>query len=44
MSYLRTWDCLAKVNVSSNKKHKLGQKTIEVFSLGMFFTLLDIGS
>jgi hypothetical protein len=27
ISYLRTWGCLAKVNVSINKKCKLGPKT-----------------
>jgi hypothetical protein len=27
LSYLRTWGCLAKVNVPINKKHKLGPKT-----------------
>ena len=26
LSYLRTWGCLAKVNVPINKKHKLGLK------------------
>jgi hypothetical protein len=28
LSYMRTWGCLAKVNVPINKKHKLGPKTI----------------
>jgi transposase InsO family protein len=33
LSYLRTWGCLAMVNVPINKKHKLGPKTIDcVFS------------
>jgi hypothetical protein len=28
LSYLRTWGCLAKVNVSINKKRKLGPKIV----------------
>ena len=28
LSYLRTWGCLAKVNVPINKKRKLGPKTV----------------
>jgi hypothetical protein len=41
--YLRTCGCLAKVNVSINKKRKLGQKMLIVFFLGMLSTTLDIG-
>jgi transposase InsO family protein len=44
ISHLRTWGCLAKVNVSINKKHKLGPKTVDCVFLGMLFTALDIGS
>jgi hypothetical protein len=29
LSYMRTWDCLAKVNVPINKKHKLGPKAVD---------------
>jgi hypothetical protein len=29
LSYLRTWCCLAKVNVPINKKHKLAPKTMD---------------
>ena len=29
LSYLRTWGCLAKVNVPINKKCKLGPKTVD---------------
>jgi hypothetical protein len=29
LSYLRTWGCLAKVNVPINKKRKLGPKTVD---------------
>ena len=29
LSYLRTWRCLAKVNVPINKKRKLGPKTVD---------------
>jgi hypothetical protein len=29
LSYLRTWGCLAKVNVPINKKHKLGPKIVD---------------
>jgi len=32
--YLRTWSCLAKVNVPINKKHKLGPKTVDCVFLG----------
>jgi hypothetical protein len=34
LSYLRTWGCLAKVNVPINKKHKLGSKTVNCVFLG----------
>jgi hypothetical protein len=29
LSYLRTWGCLTKVNVSINKKRKLGPKIVD---------------
>jgi hypothetical protein len=34
LSYLRTWDCLTKVNVPINKKRKLGPKTMDCVFLG----------
>ena len=34
LSYLRTWDCLAKVNVPINKKRKFGPKTVDCVFLG----------
>ena len=34
LSYLRTWGCLAKVNVSIPKKRKLGPKTVDCVNLG----------
>ena len=34
LSYLRTWGCLAKVNVPINKKCKLGPKTVDCVFLG----------
>jgi hypothetical protein len=34
LSYLRTWGCLAKVNVPINKKRKLGSKTVDCIFLG----------
>jgi hypothetical protein len=34
ISYLRTWGCLAKVNVPINKKRKLGPKTVDCIFLG----------
>ncbi|WVZ85747.1 hypothetical protein U9M48_032635 [Paspalum notatum var. saurae] len=34
LSYLRIWGCLAKVNVSINKKRKLGPKTVDCIFLG----------
>ena len=37
LSYLRTWRCLAKVNVSILKKRKLGPKTVDCVFLGYAF-------
>jgi hypothetical protein len=34
LSYLRTWGCLANVNVPINKKRKLGPKTVDCIFLG----------
>ena len=34
VSYLRTWGCLAKVNVPINKKRKLGPKTVDCIFFG----------
>jgi hypothetical protein len=34
LSYLRTWGCLAMVNVLINKKRKLGPKTVDCVFLG----------
>jgi hypothetical protein len=34
LSYLHTWGCLAKVNMSINKKRKLGPKTVDGIFLG----------
>jgi hypothetical protein len=34
LSYLRTWGCLAKVNVPITKKRKLGLKTVDCVFLG----------
>nr|AAT77072.1 retrotransposon protein, putative, Ty1-copia sub-class [Oryza sativa Japonica Group] len=34
LSYLRTWGCLAKVNVPITKKPKLGSKTVDCVFLG----------
>jgi hypothetical protein len=34
LSYLCTWGCLAKINVSINKKRKLGPKTVDCVFLG----------
>jgi hypothetical protein len=31
---MRTWGCLAKVNVPINKKRKLGPKTVDYVFLG----------
>jgi hypothetical protein len=36
-SYLRTWGCLAKVNVPINKKCKLGPKIVDCVFLGYAF-------
>jgi hypothetical protein len=37
LSYLRTWGCLAKVNVPINKKRELGPKTVDCMFLGYSF-------
>jgi transposase InsO family protein len=37
LSYLRTWGCLAKVNVPINKKRKLGPQTVDCVFLGYAF-------
>jgi hypothetical protein len=37
LSYLRTWGCLAKVNVPINKKRKLGPKTVDCIFVGYSF-------
>src|SRR3954471_15353088 len=37
LSYLRTWVCLAKVNVPIPKKRKLGPKTMDCVFLGYAF-------
>jgi hypothetical protein len=37
LSYLRTWGCLAKLNVPINKKRKLGPKTVDRVFLGYSF-------
>src|SRR6266542_2950208 len=34
LSYLRTWGCLAKVNIPITKKLKLGPKTVDCVFLG----------
>jgi hypothetical protein len=34
LSYLRTWGCMAKVNVPINKKRKLGPRTVDCIFLG----------
>ena len=34
LSYLRTWGCLAKVNILIPKKRKLGPKTVDCIFLG----------
>ena len=41
LSYLRTWGCLAKVNVPIVKKRKLGPKTIDCVFLG--YALHSVG-
>jgi transposase InsO family protein len=42
LSYLRTWGCLAKVNVPINKKRKLGPKTVDCLFLGYAITVWAI--
>jgi transposase InsO family protein len=37
LSYLRTWGCLAKVNMLINKKRKLGPQTVNCVFLGYAF-------
>src|SRR6266498_4056205 len=37
LSYLRTWGCLAKVNVPIPKKRKLGPNTVDCVFLGYAF-------
>src|SRR4051812_5132182 len=37
LSYLRTWGCLAKVNIPIPKKRKLGPKTMDCVLLGYAF-------
>ena len=37
LSYLRTWGCLAKVNIPISKKRKLGPKTVDYVLLGYAF-------
>jgi hypothetical protein len=37
LSYLRTWGCLAKVNLQIPKKRKLGPKTVDCVLLGYAF-------
>ena len=37
LSYLRTWGCLAKVNVPIPKKRKLGPRTVDCVFLGYAF-------
>ena len=34
LSYLRTWGCLAKVNIPISKKRKLGPKIVDCVFLG----------
>jgi len=34
LSYLRTWGCLAKVNIPIAKKHKLRPKIVDCIFLG----------
>ena len=41
LSYLRTWGCLAKVNVPINKKRKLRPKTIDCVFLG--YAIQNVG-
>ena len=37
LSYLRTWGCLAKVNIPIPKKRKLGPKTVDCVLLAIDF-------
>ena len=37
LSYLRTWGCLAEVNIPIPKKRKLGPKTVDCVLLGYAF-------
>ena len=37
LSYLRTWGCLAKVNVPVPKERKLGPQTVDCVFLGYAF-------
>ena len=41
LSYLRTWGCLAKVNVPIPKKRKLGPKTVDCVFLEYSFHIID---
>jgi hypothetical protein len=41
LSYLRTWGCLAKINVSINKKRKLRPKTVDCIFIGYAFHIID---
>nr|ABA95374.1 retrotransposon protein, putative, Ty1-copia subclass [Oryza sativa Japonica Group] len=41
LSYLRTWGCLAKVNVPIAKKRKLGPKTVDCVFLGYAIHSVD---
>ena len=43
LSYLRTWGCLAKVNVPISKKRKLGPKTVDCVFLGYAHQSIAIG-
>nr|ABA96132.1 retrotransposon protein, putative, Ty1-copia subclass [Oryza sativa Japonica Group] len=50
LSYLRTWGCLAKVNVPIDKKRKLGPKTVDcvflgyaIYSVGYRFLIVNSG-
>jgi hypothetical protein len=40
LSYLRTWGCLAKVNVPINKKRKLDPKTVDCIFIGYAFHII----
>jgi hypothetical protein len=37
LSYLRTWGCLVKLNMSINKKHKLRPKTVDCIFIDYSF-------